>query len=179
MLNVEEQTTRLEQLYRQMTGSDPKRSDQPISPIPPESNPEQYVQENLQRLQLALQGLGVPSISSIATLPSVPPRIAIFEGKDDYRIAVELPGVKKSDLNVEITQGILRIRATRGWPGANGETQRPIYAETMPCVFERAFPMPPFVKFDTGQGKLENGVLNLRMQKDPSAIRKDVEIEVA
>src|SRR5215470_12873886 len=59
MLNVEEQTTRLEHLYRQLTGSDPKRADQPIAPIPPESNPEQYVQENLQRLQLALQGLGV------------------------------------------------------------------------------------------------------------------------
>jgi hypothetical protein len=53
MLNVEEQTTRLEQLYRQFTGSEPKRSDQPIAPIPPESNPEQFVQENLQKLQFA------------------------------------------------------------------------------------------------------------------------------
>ena len=179
MFNVEEQTTRLEQLYRQVTGSDPKRSEQPIAPIPPEANPEQYVQENLQRLQIALHGLGVGPISPAAGIPTVPPRIAIFEGKDEYRIAVELPGVKKSDLSVEITQGILRIRASRGWPGTNGEPQRPVYAETLPCVFDRALPVPPFVKFDTGQGKLENGVLTLRMQKDPSAIRKDVEIEVA
>jgi len=179
MFNVEEQTTRLEQLYRQIAGSEPKRSEQPIAPIPPEANAEQYVQENLQRLQMALQGLGVGPISPVAGIPTVPPRVSIFEGKDEYRIAVELPGVKKSDLSVEITQGILRIRASRSWPGSNGEAQRPIYAETLPCVFERAFPVPPFVKFDSGQGKLENGVLSLRLQKDPSAIRKDVEIEVA
>lgn len=180
MLNVEEQTTRLEQLYRQMTGFDPKRNaDQPIAPIPPDANPEQYVKENLHKLQLALQNAGISAGLSRPGLPVVSPRVAVLEDKDEYRIVIELPGVKKEDLAVQVAQGILQISALGGWPGADGRSVRALYTELVPCQFERSLPLPPFVKFDSGEGKLENGLLSLRLQKDPSAIRRDFKVEVA
>jgi HSP20 family molecular chaperone IbpA len=179
MFNVEEQTTRLERFYKQITGAEPKRSgDAPIAQIPPEANPEQYVQENLQRLQSVMQSAGYPAVSG-AVLPTVPPRVAVFEDKDEYRFAVELAGVKKPDLNVQITQGVLRISAIRNWPGMNGESQQPIYAEMGPCRFERVLALPPFVKFDSTDARLENGILTIKCQKDPSAVRRDLKIEVA
>jgi HSP20 family protein len=180
MFNVEEQTTRLEQLYRQITGSEPKRNaDQPVAPIPPDANPEQYVQENLQKLQIALQGLGISAGFTQPGLPVVSPRVALLEDQDNYRIVVELPGVKREDLTVQLAQGILLLSATRGLPGADGRSERPLYTEVIPCRFERSLPVPPFVKFDSGEGKLENGILSLRLQKDPSAVRRDFKIEVA
>jgi HSP20 family molecular chaperone IbpA len=179
MFNVEEQTTRLERFYKQITGAEPKRSgDAPIAQIPPEANPEQYVQENLQRLQSVMQSAGYPAVSG-AVLPTVPPRVAVFEDKDEYRFAVELAGVKKPDLNVQITQGVLRISAILNWPGMNGESQQPIYAEMGPCRFERVLALPPFVKFDSTDARLENGILTIKCQKDPSAVRRDLKIEVA
>jgi HSP20 family molecular chaperone IbpA len=179
MFNVEEQTTRLERFYKQITGAEPKRSgDAPIAQIPPEANPEQYVQENLQRLQSVMQSVGYPAVSG-AVLPTVPPRIAVFEDKDEYRFAVELAGVKKPDLNVQITQGMLRISAIRNWPGLNGESQQPVYAEMGPCRFERVVALPPFVKFDSTDARLESGILTIKCQKDPSAVRRDLKIEVA
>lgn len=182
MFDVEEQTKRVEKVYRQIVGSDPKRgSDPPIAPIPPDANPEQYVQENLQRLQAVLQGTGISPIAPGLgpAFPTFAPRVALFEDKQDWTCAVELPGVKKSDLNVQITQGVLRISAHRSWPGINGEPQRPIYFETMPCRFERSLPVPPFSKCDSAQAKLESGVLTVRCQKDISAVQKDLKIEVA
>ena len=180
MFNVEEQTTRLEQLYRQMTGSEPKRSaDQPVAPIPPDANPEQYVQENLQKLQIALQSLGISEGFSHPRLPVVSPRIALLEDKDNYRIVVELPGVRREDLTVEVARGVLQLSGTRGLSGADGQSERAVYTEVVPCRFERLLPLPPFVKFDSGEGKLENGLLSLRLQKDPSAIHRDFKVEVA
>jgi len=179
MFNVEEQTTRLERFYKQITGTEPKRGgDAPFAQIPPEANPEQYVQENLQRLQSVMESAGLPSVSGVI-LPTVLPRIAVFEDKDEYRFAVELAGVKKPDLNVQITQGMLRISAIRHWPGTNGEAQQPVYAELGPCRFERVIALPPFVKFDSTDARLENGILTIKCQKDPSAVRRDLKIEVA
>jgi len=180
MFNVEEQTTRLEQLYRQMTGSEPKRNaDPPVAPIPPDANPEQYVQENLQKLQTALQSLGISAGLPHPGLPVLSPRVALLEDKDNYRIVVELPGVRKEDLTVEVARGVLQLSATRGFPGADGRSERAVYTEVVPCRFERLLPLPPFVKFDSGEGKLENGLLSLRLQKDPSAIHRDFKVEVA
>jgi len=180
MFNVEEQTTRLEQLYRQMTGSEPKRNtDPPVAPIPPDANPEQYVQENLQKLQIALQSLGISEGVPRPGLPVVSPRVALLEDKDNYRIVVELPGVKKENLTVQVAQGVLQISATRGLPGADGRSERAVYSEVFPCRFERLLPLPPFVKFDSGEGKLETGLLSLQLQKDPSAIHRDFKVEVA
>src|SRR5262244_2348352 len=125
MINVEEQTNRLEQLYRQITGSEPKRSaDQPIAPIPPDANPEQYVQENLHKLLVALQNAGISTGLSYPGLPVVSPRVALLEDKDNYRIVVELPGVKREDLTVQVVQGVLQLSAIRGLPGADGRSER-------------------------------------------------------
>jgi HSP20 family protein len=180
MFNVEEQTTRLEQLYRQITGWDPRRrSDQPIAPIPPEVNAERYVQDNLQRLNAVLEIAGLPSTGVKPPLPTATPRVSLFEDKDDYFIVAELPGVKESDLSAQITQGILRITATRSWPGVESPPQRVLYAEAGPCRFERLIPLPPFMKFDSGEGRLKKGILTLKLPKDQSAIRKDFNIEVA
>ena len=179
MFNVEEQTTRLERFYKQITGAEPKRTgDAPIAQIPPEANPEQYVQENLQRLQSVMHSVGY-SAANGAVLPTLLPRIAVFEERDEYRFAVELAGVKKPDLSVQITQGVLRISAIRNWPGMNGESPQPVYAEMGPCRFERAIALPAFVKFDSADARLENGILTIKCQKDPSAVRRDLKIEVA
>jgi hypothetical protein len=46
MIDVEQQVSRLEQIYRQIAGAEPRRSDVPIAPIPPEANAEQVVNEH-------------------------------------------------------------------------------------------------------------------------------------
>jgi HSP20 family molecular chaperone IbpA len=171
MLNVDEQVKHVEGIYRQITGADPKRSETPIAPIPPDANPEQYVQQKLDQLQATMQGTtAAPS----GALTVVIPRVAVFDGERDWRCAVELPGVKKSDMVINAVQGVLRISATRALIGG----ERAVYSELFPCRFERALPLPPTTKEEGIEARLENGILTVRCQKEPVAFRKDVKIEV-
>ncbi|MFZ5471079.1 MAG: Hsp20/alpha crystallin family protein [Myxococcota bacterium] len=174
MFNVDQQTARVEQLYRQLTGMEPRRHERPSAPIPPDANPEQYVQENLQRLEAALQ-----SLPAAGGLPTFAPRVSVFETEQEWRCAAELPGVKRGDLVVQVLHGVLRLSALRAWPGANGEPPRPTYAEALPCRFERSVPMPLGARTESADARLENGILTVKVVKDPAAIRRDLKIEVA
>jgi HSP20 family protein len=177
MFNIDEQTSKIERLYRELSGQEPKRSERPVAPIPPDANPEQYVRENLQRLEVALRGMG--GMAQGLAMPVLTPRMAIFETEQEWKCVVEMPGVSKSDLSLQINQGVLRISATRGLPGLTEQSARPVYSELAPCRFERSLVIPAYVKFESVDARLENGILNVRCQKDPSALRKDVKVEVA
>ena len=174
MLNVEQEIARVEHLYRQITGSEPKRSDRSVAPIPPDANAEQVVEENLRRLASALQ-----ASTQLAEIPAVLPRIALFESDAEWRCAVELPGVRRNDLTVQVTQGVLRLAAVRPLPGADDGALRPTYAEALPCRFERSIPLPGLARFDALDARLDNGILVIRCPKDPAAVRRDVKIDVA
>lgn len=170
MQNIDEQLKQVEGIYRQVTGAEPKRSDQPITPIPPDANPEQYVQEKLNQLQAAVIG---GTAGAAAALPVVAPRIALFESEREWRCSVEVPGVKKSDLTIQAGQGLLRISAVRLLGG-----ERPVYTELFSCRFERTVPLPPSAKEDAYDARLEGGILTVRCIKDPSGGRRNVKIEV-
>lgn len=170
MQNIDEQLKQVEGIYRQVTGVEPKRSEQPITPIPPDANPEQYVQEKLNQLQAAMIG---GTAGTAAALPVVAPRIALYESEREWRCLVELPGVKKSDLTIQATQGLLRISALRLLGG-----ERPVYTELYPCRFERMLPLPPSAKEDSCDARLEGGILTVRCTKDPIGSRRNVKIEV-
>jgi len=170
MLNVDDQLKHVEGLFRQITGAEPKRSETPIAPIPPDANPEQYVQQKLDQLQATMQGA---TVAPNGGLTVVIPRVAVFDGERDWRCAVEMPGVKKSDLVINAVQGVLRISATRALIG-----ERAVYSELFPCRFERALLLPPTTKEEGIEARLENGILTVRCQKEPAAFRKDVKIEV-
>jgi HSP20 family molecular chaperone IbpA len=170
MQNIDEQLKQVEGIYRQVTGAEPKRSEQPITPIPPDANPEQYVQEKLNQLQAAVIG---GTAGTAAALPVVAPRVALFESEREWRCLVELPGVKKSDLTIQAIQGQLRISALRLLGG-----ERPVYTELSPCRFERTLPLPPSTRDDAYDARLEGGILAVRCTKDPIGSRRNVKIEV-
>lgn len=181
MIDVEQQVSRLEQIYRQIAGAEPRRSDVPIAPIPPEANAEQVVEENLQRLQGALAGVGLggaTAASPAAALPVAAPRVSVVESDRELAIAIELPGVKRGDVACELFQGMLRVRATREAP-LGIERARPIYSEIPPCRFERTLPLPPSVRSESFHARLENGVLFVKCQKESPGVSPGLKIEVA
>lgn len=178
MLNVDEQIARVEKLYRQVAGSEPKRGEAPSARIPPDADPEKYVEERLRRLETALRESTAAQATG-AVLPSFAPRVSVFESEREWLCVVELPGVKKTDLSLSAAQGVLRIAATRAQiPGAVG-TERPTYLEVTPCRFERLVALSPMAKEEALEARLDSGVLTVRCPKEPVAIRKETKIEVA
>lgn len=190
-MNIEEQTRRLEQLYVQLTGSSPLRAERPVAPIPADVDPVQWVEGNLRRLDRTLNGLREAASGPMpfGNQPvATPARVTVLESEHSYRLLFELPGVRAQEVSLRIEQGTLLLTAVRTL-GLAESTQpsnenpepheRPMLAEVMPCRFERALPLPPFVRAESARATLENGVLTVVCARDPHAIRCDLKIEVA
>lgn len=93
----------------------------------------------------------------------------LFEDEDAYHLRVELPGVKKDELRVELENAVLTVTCERRREGREGaeESER----------FARSVSLPDGVAADKLNARLEDGVLTVTMPKaeasKPRAIRID------
>lgn len=95
----------------------------------------------------------------------------IREKEEGYELAVELPGFDKSEINVEIQDGYLTIRAAKGLDKDEENKQgRVIRQERYAGVCSRSFYVGD-VKPEDVKAKYESGVLTLML---PKAERKQL-----
>ncbi len=88
----------------------------------------------------------------------------IHETEDAFVFEADLPGVKADDLDIEIDQKVLTIKATREMK--NTEHKEGFHrTERAYGVFERRFTLGERVDPDTIEATLDDGVLTIRMAK--------------
>lgn len=171
---VEEQITRVEALYHQLTGSSPVRREAPLYPIPAGRDPYETVLSNLRRLDTRLEQMRAVGSASV-----VAPRVTIFENEQSLTFLFEVPGVKKSDVRVDLTRGALRISGTRDPIRVERDGMRQIYSETPMGTFERVIPVPEHLDDRSVEARLEAGLLVVTFRRDSTERRRDTRIEVA
>lgn len=91
---------------------------------------------------------------------------AVNEKEDEkaYYVEVDLPGVKKEDINVEIKDNVVTISGERKFKkeeSDKGYTR----TESFFGKFERSFTLPSDVDADKIEAKVEDGVLKLTIPK--------------
>jgi HSP20 family protein len=99
------------------------------------------------------------------------PAVNILEGKEDYRIEVAAPGLKKSDFHLDIENNLLKISAESHQDNTNKEekyTRREFSYNT----FQRAFTLPQLVETDKITAKYEDGILKIHIPKKEEAKEK-------
>ncbi len=98
--------------------------------------------------------------SEKATNCSITPRASVSEKDGAYTLEVELPGVKKENVEVSVDGNALTIKATR----KNGEVE---------TTYERSFRLSEEVDNENIGASMEDGVLRLSFTKKKSAeVRK-------
>jgi HSP20 family protein len=102
------------------------------------------------------------------------PSADIYDGDEEYLIAVDLPGIDRSALEINIDDDRLAIKGTRE-PGNNSPTQpqRPMGR------FLRTFSVPGSVDQEHIQAKYKDGVLEVRLPKRKEQKAKRIEIKVS
>lgn len=107
--------------------------------------------------------------------PHFSPFVEIFESENVLRVAAELPGVPKENLDVSMDKGILSIRgeSALGLP----DFAKQVYGEFEEGVFYRAFNLPEEYNSDKIEARLENGVLTIEIPKAEKAKRKKISIQ--
>jgi HSP20 family protein len=105
------------------------------------------------------------------------PRVDVHETDREIYLYVELPGVKREDVKVEIKRSVLTISGERKQE-AHAEKSEFSRTERYYGKFERSFTLPETVKNDSIGANLRDGILTVTLQKTEKAIPKQIEVEV-
>jgi len=155
----------VERLFRSVTGREtPPVGEEPYATIPPEKNPEEHIQEQMDRLMEKLAEIsGTPSVGTHWN-----PTVALWEGKSEIVITVDLPGVPRDSIQVAVTQGILEISGSRQpRPPESKESFQLKHVEHPFGRFRRTLPLPLGAHSDGLEARLRDGVLEILIPRDP------------
>lgn len=94
------------------------------------------------------------------------PRCDITESEDQYKILLDLPGLGKKDINLELKDQVLRVSGERHADVADGDQVH--RSEREKGAFSRSFALPENVNGSKADAKFRNGVLTIVMPKTES-----------
>lgn len=110
--------------------------------------------------------------------PGFSPRINILENEKAIGIEVELPGVKKENINITLEDNILTIKGEKKSAEVDDKT-RYYRSERTFGSFKRSFTMPKDVESDNVEAKFEDGVLFVTLQKVQPKAKAEREISLS
>jgi len=108
-------------------------------------------------------------------IPAVAPLVDIFENKDEILLHVDMPGVDKKDITVNIDNGKLSLSGVRKCETA-GAAQ---WEEFGTVEFQRTFSVPQTIDTAKVNAELKDGVLHLHLPKSEAAKPRQIEIKTA
>jgi len=120
------------------------------------------------------------SVSRSAQLPAaVRARMDVIDKGDKYAVSVDLPGVKKEDIQVSVEGPRLSIRAEN-----KGEREvkdkdgsRLLHQERFATSYARSVELPDEVTDQGAEAVFDNGVLRLTLPKRAQAVSKQLTIQ--
>jgi len=98
------------------------------------------------------------------------------KGSDAFEIEVDLPGVEKKDIDVNIEDNILTVKALRRF---KNEVKRDDYylCESSFGVISRSFTLPEGIDKDKINAKFKNGRLYITLEKEESRKAKSISVK--
>ncbi|MGE3513384.1 MAG: Hsp20/alpha crystallin family protein, partial [Vicinamibacterales bacterium] len=105
------------------------------------------------------------------------PRIEAFQDGDRFIVRADLPGVKKDDLDVNLTDDAITIQGQRQQEQRD-ERQGYYRSERSYGSFYRAIPLPEGVIADSCQANFKDGVLEITMQAPPHEVSRGRRIDI-
>ena len=106
------------------------------------------------------------------------PHVDIIEGKDNFHIKADMPGLDKKDIRVEVENGVLTISGEKKEEKTEREKNRYYHLERTYGSFCRSFRLPDNVASDHIDAKYANGVLEVMLKKTETAKPKAIEVKV-
>lgn len=103
------------------------------------------------------------------------PRADVIETENGYRLDLDLPGVKREELDIQVANDTVTIKGERkleGQPDAYQRVERPHGS------FSRIFYVPEFVEQSGIQAKLSDGVLHLTLPRREETKPKQIQVQV-
>lgn len=103
------------------------------------------------------------------------PKSDVLETPEAFLVHIDLPGMKKEDIQIHIEDGYLTISGERTY-NAKNENQKALGIERWFGKFQRSYRLATSVKTDQVKAGLENGVLEVFIPKADEGRKKVISI---
>ena len=91
------------------------------------------------------------------------PEVSVFENDKLYTVTLDIPGVEKKDVNIEVEGSSLIVSGKR--EDANEKDMSLYYSQTRYGNFSRTFNLPEEISVEKINAKYKNGTLVLTLPK--------------
>lgn len=104
-------------------------------------------------------------------------KVDISEKNGSYKVAAELPGVRKEDIKVSVDGAQVTIEAEAKQEKEASQDERVLHTERVFGKVTRSFSLPQEVDESKVEAKFRDGVLELVLPKKAAAQRKQITIQ--
>jgi len=106
------------------------------------------------------------------------PALDLHEDKDNLFVKIELPGMKKEDINISLHDGSLSISGERRSEEKTENTE--VYrSERFVGRFQRTVTLPAPIAVDKVKADYKDGILTITLPKTEEAKPKQIDVQVA
>lgn len=123
-----------------------------------------------------LQGFFRPTRGMDSGPSALQPRIDVWARDDAFAITVELPGVKRENIDISISGNEVSINAEATEIKEQGEKVRQMYGERRYGKYQRTIVLPHEVDQNQCQAKYTDGVLELVLPFNPNVMPKKIQV---
>ncbi len=103
-------------------------------------------------------------------------KIEVKENEKAYTVRAEVPGVKKEDIQVDISGNQVSIRAEAKKEKEEKQGEKVLHSERYYGMVSRGFSLPAEVDAQGGKAEYKDGVLELTLPKKASAQSKRLSV---
>jgi HSP20 family protein len=108
------------------------------------------------------------------------PALNVSEGKDEFTVTAELPGMTVKDVTIDYCDGVLSIRGEKQHEETKEEDDRTYYVwERRYGSFQRSLPFPGGINEDKITAEFKDGVLTVHLPKAEEAKAKHRAIAIS
>jgi HSP20 family protein len=91
------------------------------------------------------------------------PQVDVTEEGNQFRVCVDLPGISKDNVNIDVQEGALIIQGERREERTEGGEQQQGFhrSERHYGSFYREIPLPDYIDTEKAEARMQEGVLNI------------------
>lgn len=105
------------------------------------------------------------------------PTLDLYDDKDAFVLSVELPGMKKEDIDISLQEGVLTVSGERRHEKENKEGQT-FRSERYFGKFQRSVSLPTMVDASKVKASYKDGILTVHLPKAEEAKPRQIEVNV-
>ncbi len=136
-----------------------------------------FLQNRLSSLFHDLAQPGSPSTETLATGNFVP-AVDVYEDAQKLVLKLEIPGVRKEDLDIQVEGRVLTVKGERKFDSSEKE-ENFTRVERRFGSFVRSFTLPTSVSTEDVVATSQDGVLSIAMVRKPEAKARQIEVKAS